>query len=409
MPREIRTLRFGLEDQLAGEHRSEPFLVPAGTESLEVELSYDRSAALIDLGCESPRGWRGWSGSRRDRFVIRTDRATPGYVSGELEPGEWSVQLGLRRLPVDPIAVSVTITVPADSSIETEPSAPVLDGAARASGRHLPAPDGLTWFAGDMHAHTTHSDGTLSLDQLAARAVVSGLDFLAVTDHNTVSHHPHLGAAAARHDVALLPGQEMTTPRGHANAYGDIGFVDFRRPADLWVQEAAARGGLLSINHPLDRDMCWQHPLRELPAALELWHVTWFLDLTSTAPWALWARWRQDAVLIGGSDFHRPEHGFPPGTPTTWVAAEERSPEALLAAVSAGRTAITRSPDARAPALLRVEDELVAIDAGGTVLSDFDGRRRVLAGDRVTIPLSRAGRGPYRLEAPSGEVLAISR
>ncbi len=139
MPREIRTLRFGLEDQLAGEHRSEPFLVPAGTESLEVELSYDRSAALIDLGCESPRGWRGWSGSRRDRFVIRTDRATPGYISGELEPGEWSVQLGLRRLPVDPIAVSVTITVPADSSIET---GTIRARAGRCRSSQWPPPSG---------------------------------------------------------------------------------------------------------------------------------------------------------------------------------------------------------------------------------------------------------------------------
>jgi predicted metal-dependent phosphoesterase TrpH len=303
----------------------------------------------------------------------------------------------------------VTITAPAESSIEPEPLAPVRTEAPRASARRLPAPGRFTWFAGDTHAHTTHSDGTLALDQLVARAVESGLDFLAVTDHNTVSHHPHLAAAAARHHIALLPGQEVTTPRGHANAYGDIGFIDFRRPADLWVGEVAARGGLLSINHPLDRDMCWQHPLVELPPVLELWHVTWFLDLTSTAPWALWARWRPDAVLIGGSDFHRPEHGFPPGTPTTWVAAEERSPEALLAAISAGRTAITGSPDPRAPALLRVEDELVAIDAEGTVLSDLDGRRRAVSGDRVTIPLPRAGRGPFRLETPSGDLLAISR
>ncbi|MBO0709049.1 MAG: CehA/McbA family metallohydrolase [Candidatus Dormibacteraeota bacterium] len=409
MARDIRTLRLGLEDLLADEHRSVPFEVPAGTESLEVCLSYDRSAAVIDLGCEGPRGWRGWSGSRRERFVIRADGATPGYVPGALEPGAWSVQVGLRRLPLNPVPVTVTISMPAESTIESEPPAAVRGGVRRVSARRLPAPSGLTWFAGDMHAHTTHSDGTVPVDQLAARAVENGLDFLAVTDHNTVSHHPHLAAAGARHDVALLPGQELTTPRGHANAYGDIGFVDFRRPADQWVQEVAARGGLLSINHPLDRDMCWQHPLTELPPALELWHITWFADLTSTAPWALWARWRQDAVLLGGSDFHRPEQGFPPGTPTTWVAAEERSPEALLAAVAAGRTAITKSADVRAPALLRLEDGLVAIDAEGAVLCDLEGRRRVITGPCATVPLSRAGRGPFRLQEPTGEVLAISR
>ncbi len=409
MPPEVRVFHLGLEDQLAGEYRSAPFEVPAGTQSLEVQLAYDRGRAVIDLGCEGPGGWRGSSGGARETFVIGADAATPGYVPGALEPGEWNVQLGLYRMPVDPIQVTLTITLPARSVVERDTPAPAAPGAPRASSRRLPAPRGLTWFAGDLHAHTTHSDGALSIDQLAARAAQSGLDFLAVTDHNTVSHHPHLPAAGSRHDLALLPGQELTTRRGHANAYGDIGFVDFRRPADLWVREVAARGGLLSINHPLDRDMCWQHPLAELPPALELWHVTWFRDLTSTAPWALWARWRQDAVLIGGSDFHRLEQGIPPGTPTTWVAAEERSPEALLAAVAAGRTAITRSPDARAPALLRVEDQLLAIDADGTVLSDLDGRRRAVTGERATFPLSRAGRGPFRLESSSGELIAISR
>jgi len=406
--REVRTLRLGLEDQLAGEYRSEPFLVPSGTPSLEVHLDYDRRSAVIDLGCEGPDGWRGWSGSARERFVIGADAATPGYLPGAPEPGEWNVQLGLHRMPVDPIEVRLTITVPAESTVEPEPRAAARPETPRAGARRLPAPRGLTWFAGDLHAHTTHSDGSLSIDQLAGRAVDAGLDFLAVTDHNTVSHHPHLAPTGARHGLTLLPGQEVTTRRGHANAYGDLGFVDFRRPADVWVREVAARGGLLSINHPLDRDMCWQQPLAELPPALELWHVTWFGDLTSTAPWALWARWRQDAVLLGGSDFHRPEHGFPPGTPTTWVAAEEPSPEALLAAVAAGRTAITRSSDLRAPALVRLEDALVAIDAGGTVLCDFDGRRRSLGGERVTIPVAGAGRGPFRLESPSGEVIAIS-
>ena len=409
MRRDIRNLRLGLEDQLAAEYRSIPFEVPGGTPSLEVRLAYDRSAAVIDLGCEAPDGWRGWSGGAREWFRIGTDEATPGYLPGPLEPGQWRVQLGLHRMPVQPVEVTVTITMPAESALEAEPAAAVRVGAVRGSARHLPAPRGLTWFAGDMHAHTTHSDGTLSLDQLAARAVQSGLDFLAVTDHNTVSHHSHLGAMGARHGLALLPGQELTTTRGHANAYGDIGFVDFRRPAGAWVQQVAARGGLLSINHALDRDMCWQHPLTELPPAFELWHITWFADLTSTGPWALWARWRQDAVLLGGSDFHRPEQGFPPGTPTTWVAAEECSPEALLAAVAAGRTAITRSPEPGAPTLLGVEDDLIAIDADGTVLCDIDGRRRVIAGRRVAVPIAHAGRGPFRLQTPGGELLAISR
>ncbi|MGH7921430.1 MAG: PHP domain-containing protein, partial [Candidatus Dormibacteraceae bacterium] len=86
----------------------------------------------------------------------------------------------------------------------------------------------------------------------------------------------------------------------------------------------------------------------------------------------------------------------------------ERSPEALLAAVAAGRTAIARAPAPATPTLLRLEDDLVAVDADGTVLGDVEGRRRVVHGDRVTIPAARAGTGPFRLEGWNGGLLAIS-
>jgi predicted metal-dependent phosphoesterase TrpH len=406
MTRIVHRLTFGLEDALAAELRRIPFEVGTRDDSVEVTLEYDRDKAVIDFGCEGADAWRGWSGGARDGFVIRRHEATPGYVPGELEPGEWSVQLGLYKVPVEPIDVTVTILMPAESTIAPEPQVAPTPDAPRASARLLPAAPGLTWFAGDFHAHSTHSDGEQSLSELAGLAVRNGLDFLAVTEHNTVSHHPLLAEVGASHDLVMLPGQEVTTPRGHANAFGDIGWVDFREPAQTWVAEVAAWGGMLSVNHPLQGDWAWQHPLTELPAALELWHVSWFLDATATAPWAFLERWRRDAVLLGGSDYHNPEHGYLPGTPVTWVAAEDRSPEAILDAVRAGRTAITRLPTPDAPALVRVDGELVAVAADGTVLRDLDGRSRLLHGDRVVIP--DAPRGPYRLETPEGACLAIS-
>lgn len=190
----VRTLRLGLADLLADPYPAVPFTVGAGAESLEVRLRYDRAAATVDLGCEGPAGWRGWSGGARESFVIRPDAATPGYVPGVLEAGQWRVQLHLYRLPPEPIEVTVEIAVPATSAIPPEPEAVPRPDAPRASARALPAPRGLTWFAGDFHAHSTHSDGEQSLDELAGLAVRNGLDLLAVTEHNTVSHHPHLAA-----------------------------------------------------------------------------------------------------------------------------------------------------------------------------------------------------------------------
>ncbi|GAA4527151.1 hypothetical protein GCM10023160_22950 [Brachybacterium paraconglomeratum] len=402
----VHRLVLGREHQQATPLLTVPFEVPAGATSLEVRLVHDRKAATIDLGLEGPAGWRGWSGGARESFVIQPGDATPGYLPGAPEPGRWDVQLGLYRMPERPLPVSVEIHLPSRSPLPPELLARPHRSRLRASARGLPAAPGLVWLAGDFHSHSTHSDGEQSLDELAGLAAGHGLDFLAVTEHNTVSHLPHLAGVGARHGISLLPGQEVTTPQGHANAFGEIPWVDFRREPSHWRTDVARQGGLLSINHPLVEDTSWGHLLDPLPPALELWHVSWFLHRTDTAPWALMAQWPQQTVLLGGSDYHHPRHGYLPGTPTTWVAAEENSPRAILEAARAGRTALTMLPTQDAPALVRREDELIALDADGTVLKDLEGRSQLLHGRRVVIPAT--GHGPYRLETPAGELLAIS-
>lgn len=410
----VHRLRLTVDDQIAQRYLPVPFDVPAAAASLEVRLAYDTSAGVIDLGCEGPDGWRGWSGDARSRYVITPDAATPGYLPGPLEPGEWHVVLGLHQLPGPGLDVVVEVDVPATGEVEIEPVAAVEQGPPRGCTRDLPAPDGLHWFAGDFHAHTRHSDGSESIDQLAARGVAAGLDFIAVTDHNTTSHHAHLPGVGGRHAITLLPGQEVTTARGHANAFGDIGWIDFRQPASEWVREVDARGGVLSVNHAVDGDYAWQHPLTTLPRALELWHISWFRDLTSTFPWAFWQRWGGDAVVpIGGSDFHKPGGGWTLGTPTTWVAAVQNTPEAILAGLAAGRTAISVGvrPDAtpdplHTPLLLHLADELLAIAADGAVLVDIEGRRRRISGPSVSVPAAW-GTGPFHLEDADRRVLAI--
>ncbi|MBE1874928.1 CehA/McbA family metallohydrolase [Myceligenerans pegani] len=411
MTRQVERLLLGIEEQIAHRYLEVPFDV-SGAHAIEVRVSYDRHAASIEVGCRDPLRWRGWSGAARDGFVIRPTRATPGYEPGALPDGGWAVVLGLHSVTSDPIPVTVTVVTDDDAAdVEPEPPAPPRPTNPRASERGLPAPAGLTWYAGDLHAHSTHSDGSLSLHELTAAAATRGLDFLAVTDHNTVSHHAHLPEAAARYDTCLLPGQEVTTDAGHANAFGDVGWIDFRAPAEQWSRQAAARGGLLSVNHPVQEDCAWLHDLSDdarARAALEIWHISWFLNPAASAPWAFlreWSRGREVPVLLGGSDFHTPEAGFPPGTPTTWVAAAERTPEAILEAVTAGRTSIARFPGPGEPVLLRAGGDLIAVDADGTVLVDAEGRRRLVRGERTVF---RPGTGPHCLEAADRTLLAIS-
>jgi hypothetical protein len=311
--------------------------------------------------------------------------------------------------------------------------------------RDLPAEPGLRWLACDFHAHTVHSDGTLTVPELAALAAARGLDVLAVTDHNTVSHHAELPAASLRYGVHLLPGQEITTDTGHANAFGALPWVDFRQDAAAWRAAVDYGDGLFSINHPLAADCGWLRPLPparlHTPTLAEVWHWSW-LDRHWNGPIAWWRAAGLRLVPIGGSDFHRPGAGADLGVPLTWVAvpsdiaaavrpgAQSRRPAgasgsvpphatapgarpgaqpdwvavtaAVLAGLAAGRTAVSSGLDG--PVLLRLGDRVVACDAEGALLLAPDGRRRPVRSSLAEFPAMTGG---HVLLDPDGAVLAL--
>jgi hypothetical protein len=371
---------------------------------------------VLDLGCLGPNGFRGWSGGARESFVITREAATPGYLPGELEAGTWQVMIGVHRVPPDGVRYQLTAEAigslpltaragsPTAGSVGAElrrPPAPPAP-ANRPARRSLPASEGRRWLAGDLHAHTVHSDGVLTVSELAVLAVERGLDFIAVTDHNTISHHAELPAAARRYGITLLPGQEVTTDGGHAGALGDIGWIDFRRPPDDWLDATEAGGGLLSINHPFAGPVSWVHPMRRRPPLVEVWHWSW-LDLRWTTPLGWWQAWDPTATPVGGSDWHRPGSDAPLGRPTTWVQCAGTEPGDVLDGLRAGLVAISAERDG--PVLLRHEGDFVAIDADGLTLAGPQGPCARIRGERARLT---AAPGPHRLLDASGATLALT-
>jgi len=396
--------RWTLEDRFGSPWHYLPFEVPGGAHGLRVELDYEQSGAILDLGCLGSAGFRGWSGSVRRSFVITAAAATPGYLPGALEDGQWRVMIGLHRLPLEGADYRVTIEVstkPGELAPDDPPeSMPPLDD--RPPRRPLPALPGHRWLAGDLHTHTVHSDGVMTVPELARFAAGRGMEFIAITDHNTVSHHAELPAAAAAHGITLLPGQEVTTAAGHANAFGDVGWIDFRTPPDDWLEACERAGGLLSVNHPYGGELSWTAPMKRRPQLLEVWHWSW-LDLRWTLPLSWWRSWDPTAIPVGGSDWHRPGSDAPPGTPTTWVAAEDTDPAAVLDGIAAGRTALSAGRDG--PVLLRVGDELIASEADGTVLYGPAGPKARVRGQLARFAASG---GCHRLVDRDGATVALT-
>ncbi|MEZ4239054.1 MAG: CehA/McbA family metallohydrolase [Myxococcota bacterium] len=331
-----------------------PFEVPAGIAEIEVrhdDLSDDN---ILDWGLNDPNGWRGWGGGNTEPAVLDAQAASRSYVPGAIVPGTWQVVVGKAKIADPPGQYHVEVVLRRDTTLAPQPERqPYAD---------VPALEvGPRWYAGDLHVHSRESgDASATLDEIADLAAARGLDFVFVTDHNTVSHLDWLADAQSRHpDVLLLPGTEFTTYAGHANAWGVRGWVDHTIGQPGVTIEAAAaayvqQGALLSINHPaLDLgDLCigcaWSLPVPvEQLSAVEIGTGGWepvgmLFTPDAIAFWDGLCDQGYHVAAVGGSDDHRAGTDTGPfasliGNPTTMVWADELSAGALLDGL-AGRT-----------------------------------------------------------------------
>ena len=63
----------------------------------------------------------------------------------------------------------------------------------------------------ELHCHTTYSDGTLTPTELVELAARTGVQALAITDHDTLGGWDEALAAASIHDLEIVPGLELST------------------------------------------------------------------------------------------------------------------------------------------------------------------------------------------------------
>ena len=77
----------------------------------------------------------------------------------------------------------------------------------------------------DLHTHTTASDGVLTPEGLVRHAHARGVRVLALTDHDTVAGIAPARTEAARLDVRILTGIELSTSRGRAGSLHILGYL----------------------------------------------------------------------------------------------------------------------------------------------------------------------------------------
>ena len=62
----------------------------------------------------------------------------------------------------------------------------------------------------DLHCHTTHSDGSLSVDELADAMSEQSVTVWSLTDHDTIAGWDEARIAASQRGIAFIPGVELT-------------------------------------------------------------------------------------------------------------------------------------------------------------------------------------------------------
>lgn len=236
---------------------------------------------------------------------------------------------------------------------------------------------GRGWYRGDCHVHSARSHGgELTPGQLAAAARASGLDFMAITEHNTADTHSAFGPLAGDGLLVIL-GQEAVTRTGHWLALGiEPGqVVEWRYGVrddviGAHVSQVRRAGGLCVAAHPHAPypGGVFSYPLEGFDA-VEVWNGLWSSDLPwnadNNAAAAEWGRALAAGVCrgrwlpaIGCSDAHLDGQI---AIPHTVVLADELSTGAILAGIKAGRSWIAGSAEASLGLEVRAGDRVAGI------------------------------------------------
>lgn len=211
------------------------------------------------------------------------------------------------------------------------------------------------WLRCQLHAHTTESDGWLSPPMLRRYHALAGYDVLAITDHDRLTEipPPHRGFGDDD-NLLVLGGTELslTAPRSggplHVLGIGVTALPEVARSATLAEAAGAIRaaGGLAYVAHP------WWSGLRTEEIAdftgvtgIEVYNAGCEVEQGrggSEAHWDVWLAAGHRLTGIAADDLHTP--GWESFRAWTLVHARERTREAVLEALAAGRAYATSGP-----------------------------------------------------------------
>lgn len=151
-------------------------------------------------------------------------------------------------------------------------------------------------YKGAVHVHSTYSDGNGGIEEIAAAANDAGLDFVVLTDHNT------LAAAKDGHEkwhrsTLLVVGAEISPPDNHFVTFGDGALEGIEKLRESSPQEfinATRQAGWLGfLAHP------YYIGSKKVGGGSYKW-VDWSVNgFTGLSIWSLLDDWKRQLDLDG--------------------------------------------------------------------------------------------------------------
>ena len=116
-----------------------------------------------------------------------------------------------------------------------------------------------------VHVHSTHSDGTGTVAEIAEAAARNAVDVVLLTDHDTLAAR-RAGEEGWHGDVLVLVGEEVTPKdRDHYLVFGLDREVSRNQPAAGIVSDVSSRGGFGFAAHPFSQGSPRFRRIRGMP------------------------------------------------------------------------------------------------------------------------------------------------
>lgn len=119
-----------------------------------------------------------------------------------------------------------------------------------------PIEDGYRDYRGVIHVHSIYSDGTGTYEEIAQAANEQGLDFLIMTDHNTLQALKD-GREGWYGRTLILIGEEACTPASDLLVL-NVNKLIRGQTAQQTIDMISEAGGLSFIAHPFDSKQPWK-------------------------------------------------------------------------------------------------------------------------------------------------------